>query len=126
VAIHVRTFAGIAASRLQDMQRQLLESLIDEYLNNMHPELALSHRHKIQADGFNALHFAWMGPSSVGKPVYYRIHGPSLLIEYDNSLAVGTETKINDPNHIHTIVRVPRHDFGEDLLRKHRRQTAHM
>jgi len=66
-----------------------------------------------------------MGPSSLGKPVYYRVHGPSLLIEYDNSLAVGTDTKINDPNHIHTIVRVPGNDFGEDWLRKHHRQTPH-
>ncbi len=117
--------AGIAASRLQGLQRQLLESLIDEYLDNMHPEAARSHRRRIREGGFDTLQFAWMGPSSLGKPVYYRVHGPSLLIEYDNSLAVGTDTKINDPNHIHTIVRVPGNDFGEDWLRKHHRQTPH-
>ena len=89
----LRTRAGIAASRLQGIQRQLLESLIDEYLDNMHPEVARSHRRKIQEDGFDALHFAWMGPSLFGKPVHYRVHGPSLLMEYDNSLAVGTETR---------------------------------
>ncbi len=121
----LRTRAGLAASRLQGIQRQLLESLIDEYLDNMHPEVARSHRRKIQEDGFDALHFAWMGPSLFGKPVYYRVHGPSLLIEYDNSLAVGTETKVNDPNHIHTILRVPGNDFADDWLRKHHRQTRH-
>jgi hypothetical protein len=121
----LRTRAGIAASRLQGIQRQLLESLIDEYLDNMHPEVARSHRRKIQEDGFDALHFAWMGPSLFGKPVYYRVHGPSLLIEYDNSLAVGTETKVNDPNHIHTILRVPGNDFADDWLRNHHRQTRH-
>ena len=119
------TFAGVAASRLQGIPRQLLESLIDEYLDNMHPAVARSHRRRIQEAGFDKLHFAWMGPSAFGQPVYYRVHGPTLLIEYDNSLAVGTETKINDPNHIHTIVRVPGSDFGEDWLRNHHRQTRH-
>ena len=118
-------FAGLTASRLQGIQRQLLESLIDEYLDNMHPEVAQDYRRKIREDGFDALHFAWMGQSSVGKPVYYRVHGPSLLIEYDNSLAVGTDTKINDPNHIHTILRAPGNDFGDDWLRKHHSQTPH-
>jgi hypothetical protein len=117
--------AGIRASQLQSPQRELLESLVDEYLENMHPQVARSHRNKIQEDGFGSLHFAWMGPALLGRPVYYRVHGPSLLIEYDNSLAVGTETKTNDPNHIHTIVRVPGNDFGEDWLRNHHRRASH-
>jgi hypothetical protein len=119
------SFAGVSASQLQGIQRQVLESLIDEYLDNMHSEAARFHRRKIQEDGFDNLHFAWMGASSIGKPVYYRVHGPSLLIEYDNSLAVGTETKINDPNHIHTILRLQTNDFGEDWLRQHHRQIPH-
>jgi hypothetical protein len=117
--------AGVRASRLQGLQRQLLESLIDEYVENMHPEVARSYRRRIQEDSVDSLHFAWMGPSSLGKPVYYRVHGPGLLIEYDNSLAVGTEQKVNDPNHIHTILRVPGNDFGDDWLRKHHRQAHH-
>ncbi len=65
------------------------------------------------------------GASEPGKPVHYRIHGPGLLIEYDNSLAVGTETKFNDPNQIHTILRVPGNDFGEDWLQNHHQQMRH-
>jgi hypothetical protein len=118
-------FSGLSASRLNGSQRQMLESLIGEYLDNMQPEIARSHRMRIQQDGFSALRFAWMGSSSLGKPIYYRVHGPSILIEYDNSLAVGTQTRVNDPNHIHTIVRVPGNDFGEDMLRQHHRQTSH-
>jgi hypothetical protein len=60
-----------------------------------------------------------MGPSSLGNPVYYRVHGRSLLIEYDNSLAIGAKRRFNDPNHIHTILRVPGEDFGRDWLRNH-------
>lgn len=111
--------AGIAASHLQAAQRQLLESLIDEYVNNMQPDVARSYQRRIQADGLDTIRFGWMGASSPGKPVYYRVHGPSLLIEYDNSLAVGTKLRFNDPNHIHTILRVPGTDFGGDWLRDH-------
>ncbi|MFB3923489.1 MAG: DUF3500 domain-containing protein [Terriglobia bacterium] len=73
-------------------------------------------------DGLDSLCFAWMGSSEPGKPVYYRIHGPGLLIEYDNSLAVGTRERFNDANHIHTILRVPGNDFADDWLRTHHAQ----
>jgi hypothetical protein len=91
----------------------------------MHPALARSYRRKVQEDSFDSLHFAWMGPSLLGKAVYYRVHGPNILIEYDNSLAVGTSTKTNDPNHIHRLVRSPGKDFGENLLRKHHQESHH-
>lgn len=115
----LRQPAGIRASQLHGSQHQLLESLIDEYLGNLQPDVARSYRRRIQADGIDTVRFAWMGSSSPGKPVYYRVHGPGLLIEYDNSLAVGTRVKFNDPNHIHTILRVPGNDFGGDWLRNH-------
>jgi hypothetical protein len=111
--------AGIPASQLNGSQHQLLESLIDEYLNNLQPEVARSYRRRLQADGLDTVRFAWMGPSSLGNPVYYRVHGRSLLIEYDNSLAIGAKRRFNDPNHIHTILRVPGEDFGRDWLRNH-------
>lgn len=111
--------AGLEASQLRGSQHQLLESLIDEYLSNLQPQVARAHRRRIQADGIDSVRFAWMGSSSPGKPIYYRVHGPSLLIEYDNSLAVGSKIKFNDPNHIHTILRMPGNDFGGDWLRNH-------
>jgi hypothetical protein len=101
----LNTLAGIASSQLQGVQRQLLQSLIDEYLDNMHLALARSYRRRVQEDSFDSLHFAWMGPSLLGKAVYYRVHGLNILMEYDNSLAVGPSTKTKDRNHIHSIVR---------------------
>jgi hypothetical protein len=53
--------AGIAASQLRSSQRQLLESLIDEYLNNLQPDIARSYRRRVQADGIETIRFAWMG-----------------------------------------------------------------
>ena len=72
---------------------------------------------RIEKAGFDKLHFAWAGSLDVGKKHYYRIHGPSVLIEYDNSQ--------NDANHIHSMWRDPEHDFGGDLLRKHLASVKH-
>lgn len=114
--------AGVAG--LQGRQRDLLESLINEYLGNFRPEAARSHRAAIQTAGFDKLHFAWMGPAEVGKAMYYRIHGPALLIEYDAIVPPNTKLP-NDPNHIHTVVRVPGNDFGDDWLRRHHLEHHH-
>jgi hypothetical protein len=70
------------------------------------------------------LHFGWMGPVEMGKPVYYRVHGPTLLIEYENApplnLASGTGA-----NHVHSVMRVPGNDFGEDWPRRHHQEHPH-
>ena len=115
----LQTPAGLAG--LQGSQRDLLEALIDEYLGNLRPDVARSYRASIQSAGFDKLHFAWMGPSEPGKAVYYRVHGPTLLIEYDNVVAPGSGGRgPNDPHHIHTVLRSPGNDFGDDWLRRHR------
>jgi uncharacterized protein DUF3500 len=58
------------------------------------------------------LHFAWAGPPEPGHGHYYRIQGPDLLIEYDNTQ--------NQANHAHTVLRRPLSDFGDDVLAAHR------
>ena len=109
--------AGV--SGLQGHQRDLLEALIEEYLGNLRPDVARNYRAAIQGAGFDKVHFAWMGPSEQGKAVYYRVHGPTVLIEYDNVIPPNTKLP-NDPNHIHTVLRSPGNDFGDDWLRRHR------
>ena len=61
--------------------------------------------------GFGKVHFAWAGGIESGQKHYYRVHGPTLLIEYDNTQ--------NDGNHIHTVYRDLERDFGGDVLRQH-------
>ncbi len=58
--------------------------------------------------------FAWAGTSEPGSGHYYRVAGPRLVIELDNTQ--------NGANHVHTVVRDPQSDFGEDLLARHHRQ----
>jgi len=113
----LQELAGL--SGFQGHQRDLLEALIEEYLGNLRPDVARNYRAAIQAAGFDRVHFAWMGPSEPGKAVYYRVHGPTLLIEYDNVIPPNTKLP-NDPHHIHTVLRSPGNDFGDDWLRRHR------
>ncbi len=115
---------GIRASELDDAQRTLLWSLIDEYLNNAPGETAATHRAKIVGDGDTQLYFAWMGPIDEHENIYFRVHGPSVVIEYDNVFA-GPADRSKYSNHIHTILRDPTDDFAEDLLRKHYAESDH-
>lgn len=61
--------------------------------------------------------FGWAGVLEVGGPHYYRVQGPTFLIEYDNTQ--------NDANHIHSVWRDFGNDFGRDLLREHYKKAVH-
>ena len=58
------------------------------------------------------MHLAWAGSSVPGEPHYYRLQGPRLLVEYDN-----TQRAVN---HAHSVWRDPEGDFGLDVLAEHR------
>jgi hypothetical protein len=105
---------GVMASELKPEQRELLLSLIEEYARRHRAELADQEVRKIHVAGFDKVNFVWAGGTEVGQPHYYRIVGPTFLIEYDNTQ--------NNANHIHSVWRDPANDFGEDLLKKHYEQ----
>ena len=102
---------GLPAADLAPPQRELLMQLVEEYARNMRPDLADEHLRRIREAGVERIHFAWAGPIDPGHAHYYRIHGPTVLIELDNTQ--------NDANHIHSVWHDPRNDFGADLLRAH-------
>jgi hypothetical protein len=73
--------------------------------------------------GSDSIYFAWMGPTDAGSAIYYRIHGPGILIEFDHGTNVSAPKLGSDPNHVHSIMRIPDGDFGDDLLRSHYEQS---
>jgi len=101
---------GVAASSLGPAPRALLGELVRLYLDRLAAGLAAEHAARIAA---GELHFAWEGPVRRGSRHYYRIAGDDLLIEYDNTS--------EDGNHIHTVLRRPLGDFGDDILAAHYR-----
>jgi hypothetical protein len=99
---------GIAAQRLGQAPRALLDQLVTLYLDRLPAELAAREAARVNA---SELYFAWQGPATPGVRHYYRIQGDDLLIEYDNTTENG--------NHQHTVLRRPRSDFGDDVLAAH-------
>jgi hypothetical protein len=73
--------------------------------------LADAQLRQIHEAGLDKIHFAWAGGLEPGQAHYYRLHGPTVLIEYDNTQ--------NNANHIHTVWRDLTNDFGSDYLREH-------
>ena len=110
-------FEGLPASAMTPAQRDTLLRLAEAYTHNMPPDAAAAAWHRIEEAGIDKLHFAWAGSTRRGEGHYYRIHGPTLLLEYDNTQ--------NNANHIHTVWRGFDNDFGEDLLRKHYEESDH-
>ncbi len=108
---------GIAAADMTEAQRTILRQLLTVYSNRMSPASARAQWQRIEEAGFGNLHFVWAGSSIIGKAHYYRIHGPTVLVEYDNSQ--------NNANHSHTVWRDLEHDFGGDILRAHYEKHQH-
>ena len=105
---------GLPAAELDTGQRELLRALLATYLGRV-PD-ALSPQADYADDAaLDAVHLAWAGPTDPGQPLYYRLQGPRLLIEYDNTQ--------RQANHAHSVWRDPQADFGYDALGAH--LTAH-
>jgi hypothetical protein len=108
---------GIAADSLASNQRDLLMRVIDVYAGFMADDIAADRMAKVQKAGVEKITFAWAGEPERGQKHYYRIQGPTFLIEYDNTQ--------NNGNHIHSVWRDFNGDFGRDLLREHLKSVAH-
>jgi hypothetical protein len=102
--------SGLAISRMNARQRELLARLVAEYAENLAPEMAQKRMQQFEQAGSNVF-FAWAGSTEPGKPHYYRVQTPSFLIEYDNTQ--------DNANHIHSVWRDFEGDFGLDLLKTH-------
>jgi hypothetical protein len=102
---------GLAAGDMSQPEQAQLRKLLHVYSDRMTESAAREQLERIERAGFDKLHFGWAGSIEPGKPHYYRVHGPTVLIEYDNTQ--------NDANHIHSVWRDLERDFGGDLLREH-------
>lgn len=115
---HLEKFEGLPAAKMSAAQRESLMRLISVYVGNANAAVAAAEMRRIQTAGVERLHFAWAGGDRPGQPHYYRVHGPMILIEYDNTQ--------NGANHIHTVWRSPDGDFGgDDLLARHYSESPH-
>tara|TARA_R110002124_G_scaffold270207_4_gene438575 strand:+ start:12777 stop:13967 length:1191 start_codon:yes stop_codon:yes gene_type:complete len=125
----VLDYTGIPASELSATQRRNLRELIALYIANMREPYAKIKMTDVEKH-LDQTYFTWIGDMSDDGVFYYRIHGPTVLIEFDHQAPVGVPGSRNREqatrNHIHTIVRTPNgNDYGKDYLRQHLATHAH-
>jgi hypothetical protein len=108
---------GVTYAEMTPSQRRLLERVLDAYLGRVAPDVAEARLSAIRNAGMDSVVFGWAGTLEVGGPHYYRVQGPTFLIEYDNVQ--------NGANHIHSVWRDFNGDFGRDLLREHYEAHVH-
>ena len=106
--------AGLPASAMTLAQRERLDALLAVYVERLPEDLARIERAKLEAAGIDQVHFAWAGSERRREGHYYRLQGPSLLVEYDNTQ--------DGANHVHAVWRDPDGDFGTEILRAHATQ----
>lgn len=98
---------GIGSASLNPNQQSLVMEIIYKYLDTLPEPVAASHLERLQAAGFENISFAWAGSLEAQRPHYYRLQGPTFLMEHDNSRNRGT--------HIHSVWRDFAEDFGQSF-----------
>jgi hypothetical protein len=105
---------GIPGSALTRIQLDDLAALVGSFARRLPDEVAGAQLHTLERAGLDNLCFAWAGGTLPGERHYFRVQGPTLLIEHDNTQGNG--------NHIHSAWRNPADDFGDDVLAEHYRR----
>jgi len=110
---------GILYNELNSPQQKIFMQLLSIYIHRYTRLFAERMMKEIEEAGLNNLRFAWAGDQQpgIGHPHYYRIQGPTIIIEYDNIQ--------NNANHIHTVIRDLKYDFGGDELLNHYKNDQH-
>jgi hypothetical protein len=111
---YVRTSPkGLTAAELNQRQFDELSELVGAFARRLPDEVAGAQLRDLERVGMDDLSFAWAGSTEPGQRHYFRVQGPTLLIEHDNTQGNG--------NHIHSVWRNPAGDFGDDVLAEHYR-----
>jgi hypothetical protein len=99
---------GVLTVDLPSAAQQRVLELIRTYLANHPRAMAREALGRIERAGIARTRFGWAGSTRPGVPQYYRLQGPTFLLEFDNSRNSGT--------HIHSVWRDFERDFGRHLL----------
>jgi|688.fasta_scaffold58223_5 hypothetical protein len=99
---------GAPLAALNNDQQALAMEILQAWMATQAAPIAQIHLDRIQAAGPENLRFGWAGSLEERRPHYYRIQGPTFLLEYDNTR--------NGSTHIHSVWRVFDEDFGQGLI----------
>ncbi len=97
---------GIQGADLTDKQRAMLLDLASEWVGIQQEAIAKAKMAELKKN-LAETWFAWSGPTEKGGAAYFRIQGPTVIIEYAPQRLGGDATQ-----HLHTIYRDPTNDYG--------------
>lgn len=100
---------GLPAARMTEKQRGRLMQLVRDYAARLPEDVAKVELDQIQEAGFDKVYFIYAGGLEPGKPHTYRIQGPTFVVEFLN---IQPDSANNPANHIHTVWRNTKGDFG--------------
>ncbi len=104
---------GLPAAQMTADQQAAFLQLIGHYTGLVNDEVAASRMAEIQS-GLDETYFAWYGPTEPGSVAYFRVTGPTIVIEFapqGNGGPGGGNSAATDI-HIHGIYRDPTNDYG--------------
>ena len=99
---------GVKGSALTADQQKMLLDVIAAWVNIVEPDAAAARLAAIK-EKIADTYFAWSGPTEMGKAAYFRVQGPTVVIEYAPQ---------GSTDHIHTVIRNPEDDYGAGLLKR--------
>src|SRR4249919_1102660 len=73
---------GLAAKAMDGGQRDMLDALLRLYADRLPDDVAADETAKFAGPALDGVHLLWAGGLEPGQPHYYRLHGPSVLVEY--------------------------------------------
>jgi len=111
--LSLREPVGLPLEAMPTGLRQRTTALVEVFFGHLARELAQPLMARLRGSGLGGLRFAWAGATTPDGLHYYRLHGPTLLIEYDRT----------ERDHAHAVWHDPTNPFGEDHLRRHRREA---
>ncbi len=106
---------GIPFADLTLGQRDLGWRLVEAFVRHLPDTWRSAHLAQITEAGLERLTFGWAGGTLPSTPHYFRLHGPTTVIEYDNVQ--------NGANHVHAVWHDLRNMVGDDQLRRHHRDA---
>jgi Protein of unknown function (DUF3500) len=109
-AVRVRPLerVGVLTGDLPSRAQQRVDEIIRTYLSNHPAPMARKMLARVERAGIARTRFGWAGSTRPGVPHYYRLQGPTFVLEFDNSR--------NDGTHIHSVWRDFQRDFGRHLV----------
>jgi hypothetical protein len=100
---------GLPGSKMTREQQALLLRLLESYARRLPADVGESEMSEVRSNGLDQVYFAYAGELKDGSPHTYRIQGPTVLVEFLN---VQSDSAGNPANHIHSVWRNIRGDFG--------------